>query len=345
MSDVGSIRPFRKDAERGVAPMFRLVERERDGLMSMETVEEVLGRREHGMSGVELHEFWEEVFATQVVTLDDLYPYRVRVAWRLTREIAYLYGWIETPGTLLEEATGFHPSPWSVATGPQGPLRDPILEAMLRDRGHVSLLPPDPPTKALTEGGDTKPSYAPSKDQRLDLYVRVLKQVADGRLNVGRTREGRYGLAGLLDHDVVRAAMPGPREIIEFEALLVRETLQVLVQETFHEAENHLRERYDLHEHEVRQVMAMARRLARSRVDLDDLEGARAMCILRMEQALHQAKEAGDHRGRIAGIEKLAKLHGVFRDDGDQDLDQMSAVIRDVSQDRRKTLKPGPDKG
>lgn len=332
MSSHGNIKPFTK--EPSPRSLFRLVERETTGLMSMESLEDVMARRHTGLKGNELRQFWYDAFATQTLTLDDLYPYRVRAAWRMMRELSYIFGWIDKPETSIDEATDAPPSPWLNPTGPFVPVGDPIIDALLHTHGHVALLPPSPPE------GVTEEEYDATADRPLEVYLRVFTQVAE-RLHISGTDEGRYGLAGLLDPQLVRVAMPGPREVIEFEALVVREALQSLVKDTYHGAEEMLRERYDLREHEVRQVMAMVRRLARSRIDVEDLEGARALCILRMESAIQQAQEAGDHRGQISGIEKLARLHGIDRGDADQDVDDMANEVSAIARERRKPLKTG----
>jgi hypothetical protein len=147
-------------------------------------------------------------------------------------------------------------------------------------------------------------------------------------------------VTGLLDPQTAREVWPSARELVEFEALLVTDALQQMVDTTANEAESHLRTRYDLQEHEVREIMGLAKRLAAHRVDLD---GARATCILQMQKAIAEAREAVDHRAVIAGIERMARLYGLDRaavEDGD--INDMAQSVKVVARERKK-LPPKTD--
>lgn len=271
-----------------------------------------------------LRDFWREVYRAADATLEDLYPHRLLAAWRICRMTARVMGWIEGTGVSLADAAHMTPCPWREDVSPFHPPDTVSLALVEASGGSLTLLPPADPARAVG-------------------YARWVTHVAR-LLDLARTQRGRYGLRGLLDPEDL-SAWPGEREVLEYEALVVREALRRVTTEGMDAAEDFLRDRFGLHEPEVRDVMAMTRRLAAERVDLDDVEGARATYLLSMEQAIDLARAAADHRAMITGLEKLAKIRGLFQEMADSDdLEEMVAGVRKVSKGGdavRKRLKGG----
>lgn len=277
-----------------------------------------------GMGGSALREFWREAYQAVDATLEDLYPHRLLAAWRICRSTARMMGWIEGTGTSLAEAARMAPCPWREPVAPFHAV-DPSALALVEEcGGALTLLPPADPSRH-------------ARHARWATHVARLLELA-------RTQRGRYGLRGLLDPEDL-SAWPSEREVLEYEALVVREALRLVTAQGMDSAEDMLRDRFNLHEPEVRDVMAMTRRLAVERVDLDDVEGSRATYLLAMESAIDSARASADHRAVIGGLEKLAKIRGLFKEAADaDDVDAMTDAVRKVSKggaEARKRIAQG----
>ena len=288
--------------------------------------------------------FWKDWFDGENLSLDELYPDRLRVAWRITRELAIARGVLTKKNQTLAEATRVHPVPWVAPFHFFGRLStDPIIDDICKER-KIALLPPDVP--AVHVNGQVDKSYDPEKDESLLDFIRLTEHVATRRLMIPRTREGRHGLAGLFDPRLARIAWPSAMEIMHYEQLLVEKTYGVMVKPGEdggdQQAGATLRVQGDLHQHEVLQVLAMARAHAALATGLDDPESFFIMEIAKLQELAHKQGAREDYRGAAQTRRDALRLlatRGV--DDGDEDYDRV--VEEQMTKEKKRLPKPVED--
>lgn len=282
-------------------------------------------------------EFWRRWFEGDGMSLADLYPHRLVVAWRLVREMSRLRGLIISDRDRLVDVTSVGNTPWTHEFHFFGKLSgDHVVDLICSER-KLPLMPPDVPGEK--RNGRVDPSYDPTQDEALVDYVHLLEHLAVRRLYMPRERSGRLGLAGLLDPDTVRVAMPHQNDLMRWEEILVEGTYARIVTQSDGEAEAKawLRTEFGLQSHEVRQVIAMARTFAREDTGIEDPKAWLAMQVAQMERLAQRMETREDFRGAVHARERMARL--VFRDDakhGDEDHGQIvqATVIEDESKKR-----------
>ena len=334
-------RPFGPPPSPDKARMFNLAPAEIDGyLPPLETVGERMARDPRGLSGERLRAFWDEVFSEDM-TLVEMYPFRIKVAWRIVREWAALIGIVHTPSESLREACSFSPSPWTsrkLVFGERTPP-DGRLVQLITDAGGLPFLPPAPP-----EAADGHADYTPMRDAKLKKWCELVEYIGATRLALGQTTEGRYGLAGLTDPNFARLAMPSPAEICAMEDLMVREALDILVARSRQVAAEKLREKYYLFDHEIHQIVAIAQARAAVHAQVDK-EAVRGLLMLRLEQILDDCHERLDARGALLTLREMGKVAGLDKvAEGEDDVDNMANTARLSSAGRKpkKGLPPAP---
>lgn len=291
-----------------------------------------------GFSGKRLRKFFEEWFADDR-SLADLYPYRIHVAWRIVREMAVLRG------VLLDPKDNLGTAPVDIWRRPFSfyarQSTDPVVNAILAEH-KLPLLPPFPQS---VENGETR-KYDVRHDAPLHAYVRLIDHIARSRLFVQHTTHGRYGIAGLLQPEIIRVAMPRANEILYYERELIRATLVQMDEHSGAEVEKWLAEKHDLQEREIVQVMRMARAHAVEMVDLDNERAAIAMAIRRMEHLERKMEDSLDFRGAVFARDKIMRLRLAQHGGKDETLEDMTRVVeahvREVKQ-RRPELPAGDD--
>lgn len=289
-------------------PLFRLVARP-----------EIPRRgRERVFDDREVREFWADEFGDAAFGLEELYPLRVKVLWRITRELAWRRGYLQSADVTLREATSrIKPDPWRLPV--------PSTATAPRETPPMSLL-------------------APADDERLRDYVRELDAAAR-KLHVSGTRVGQLGLRGLLDVSTVREALDGitPEILCEFEGVMVEDALHVIVEPGVGAASavRKLQEIHGVTQDEARQLVALARRVAPDYAP-PDRETDRALMILTLDSFLAQIREEAplDHRLRLQAIRLKAVIQGLWSKD-DSTLDsELSDVVERLSQDPPAPLPP-----
>lgn len=289
-------------------------------------------------------EFWDDWFEGQGKSLDDLFEHRLCVAWRIIRELAVARGVITAARTTLSEATRIHPSPW---TDPfhffARKSQDPIIDSICEER-KLPLIPPD--VLAVHPDGRVDEGYDVMKDESLADFIRLTEHVATRRLFIPRTKEGRLGCAGLFDPRTARISWPTPQEIMHFEEILIERIFgqMVKVDETGgdEEARSILRTKFDLHAHEIRQVLAMARAHALVATGMDDPETFFILEIARMKALAAKQSAREDYRGAAQTSRDMLRLiQG--RDGGNSTEDEDSIVEQEMSRARKKLPKPDED--
>lgn len=279
-----------------------------------------------------IKEFWDEWFTGENKSLSDLYPDRLRNTWRIVRTLAIGRGVVTKKNQTLVNATKVHPSPWiSPFHFYAHSSPDPIVNAICKQR-MLPLLPPDVPAVHLN--GRVDEGYDPEKDDALLDFLKLAEHVSSRVLFIPRTREGRMGLAGLFDPKLARLAWPTAQEIMDYEQILVSRAFGTMVATGpsggDHEAAAKLRAE-DFHEHEILQILAMARAHAAEATGLDDPETFFTMEIARMQALASKQAEREDYRGAAqTRRDALRLLTTRDKGDGDEDYDQIveAEVVR-----------------
>jgi len=339
MVDPRKVNPFDEGASQEGAPLFRLDPEdtpvESAGLA-------LYGPDTPGYRRTDLSTFWRDWFDTDGMTLDSTYRWRLPVAWRVLRVQAALRGILTEPRQLLRDVTNNTPSPWFEPFHFYGAMGSDQMVNSICTEQQLPLLPPDIPAG---HRGDAIQTYNPDDDRALDAYVRMTEHITR-RLGIARTREGRNGLAGLTNPRLIRAAMPHPIAIMEFEAGLVERTLETLIELGESEARAELRQEYDLTAPEVQSVTAMCRRFARDASGIDDYMDLLAMDAMRLDRIAQKQQKQEDYRGAVQTIRDKARLVLQARQGtktGDDD-DFGSIVDAEVAREQKK-LPRKPDLG
>lgn len=343
MTDPFKVNPFEEGASQEGAPHFRL---DPDDAPVESAGLSLYGPDTPGYRRTDLATFWHDWFDTDGMTLESTYQWRLPVAWRVLRVQAALRGVLAEPRQMLRDVTNNTPSPWFEPFHLYGAMGSDRTINTICTAQQLPLLPPDIP--AGHREGTAIQTYNPDDDRALDAYVRMIEHITR-RLGIARTREGRNGLAGLTNPRVIRAAMPHPIAIMEFEAALVEKTVETLIE--FGESgptgvRAELRREYDLTTPEVQSVLAMCRRYARDASGIDDYMDLLAMDAMRLDWISQKQQSQEDYRGAVQTIRDKARLVLQARQGSStgEDDDFGSIVDAEVAREQKK-IAPKPDPG
>lgn len=263
------------------------------------------------------------------LSLAETLPFRVRVAWRIVREIARLKNLISIDELLID--TQVEGDPW--ATPVRGPrpasrawarrLDATLLRALeisvkggLKHEG-VPLLPPSVPQHWRSADGLVRDDYDPGRDADLRDFISAAGLIAGqycmADFETERGAEGELGLEGMLDVDTARMCWPSRAQIMAFEEVVVGEARQFLATQGLTKSREHLVAAHGLCPREVDSIIKVA---ASTAVELTDFspEEQRALMILRIDDYITRAKDelnlTGEHRGHklMILVQGLAKL-------------------------------------
>lgn len=337
--DTGSIFPFREDEPRGRG-FFEIPA----DVPPKPCVSGVVGPDTPGYRRQKsIRAFYQEWFEGENMSLDDLYSSRLRAAWRITRELANLRGVLTGKKQTLADATKLLPSAWITHFHLYANVTQDLFVHDLVTGRALPLLPPDVP--CLHEDGHVDEGYDVEKDEVLEDYIRLTEYTATQRLSMPRTLIGRQGMAGLFDPKIARVAWPSAMEIQGFEQELVEKIYGILVRTDEGggdaEAVAQLRYTYELHPHEIQQVMAMARAWSSQATGLDDPETYFMMEVARMRELAQRQAGHGDFRGSAQTRRDILRLLGTRGTaSGEEDFD---GIVEQENARVRKKLPP-PEK-
>lgn len=277
--------------------------------------------------------------------------YRVRVAWRVVREIARLTGKIH-PDEPLAEATGLQP-PESPAELPGGTAVDSwtapdpwlVIEPVASWRrtpggyNRVSKVLDEIWAAKVNIGlGPTPQDLANDPDDiRALAYTEVLKVVADSlRVYAGSTldrHQGRKGLEGMMEPETIRGAFPNRIEIMLWEEMLIQETMTLLIRYGTNHTWSKLTKVYGLLEHEVDGLVKMARALARRRTE-GDLEEDRSLMLMRLDEYIRRCRRSFDMRLELMALKQIAIVSGLVKIAPEDAASDFVDIVRKVSEER-----------
>lgn len=309
-------------------------------------------------------------FLEQTKTLNDLLPYRIRVAWRFVREFGRIKGLFSHDEPLIEALAPRQdcPDPWTIPVlyePPDNPLlifggsqiRE-ILTTVEKAQGFgaeylynrydfeqdkwvphpgLAMLPPPVPMRWWDTDCETKEDYTVEQDVLLQQYVQAVSLVTE-RLYVeqGSTEDmdqGRYGLVGLLEPELIRMAFPTRLQILAWEELLTEQTLTLVIDKGHHRARQSLKHQYGLHDREVSLLLKLSVKLSQSIVS-NDTEESRSIMVVRLEEYIRRSRESLDVRAELGGLKQLALVQGLTNDQTENVWNGMVDAVRRISDER-----------
>jgi hypothetical protein len=272
-------------------------------------------------------EFFALIFKESTATLEDFHPARVRVFFRLARELA------RHLGALGDEQPLSDLSAWTKPLRPKQALgRYEATSRALRAGPDLAILPPPAPTSDLD-------GYDPASDRALVHYCQALEILArDLRIDEGTDDEpylGRYGLRGLTDPELVRLACPSPEEILEWESQLVLDTFTVYLGRGTNGAYTWLKNEHGLTTREALPLIRAASAEALKRHE-GDIEEKRAAMALRLEDFGRRARRAMNLPAELGSMKLQALVGGFARVEPENMLSELVDVVKHVNADAKR---------
>lgn len=305
--------------------------------------------------------FFRRAFERPTITLDDLLPARCLCAWRITREMARIRGFVATDESLSEMENSRWTVPveageWNCGKGWHPDyydrrIRDRMIEFSRPSPGYMivdpktghevpglALTPPPIPLAYIDH--DTKEpfeGYDPLFDRLLSQWIEVISMVAKSvGVGAGCDAMGHlesHALDTLLDRYNTRNSWPSPLQIVSYELILVEETLDMLVNRSARGLQKELNQKYGLARYEIEQLTRMARGVARSSIE-GDIEEDRALMALRLDDFVNRAKQSMDLRAELAGLKTLAVILGLSRVEPHDTMKDIIGIIAEGAEQR-----------
>jgi len=310
-----------------------------------------------------------QAFLEGTFNLEELLPYRIRVCWRLVREIGRIRGLVRSDESLLDSAltqgTPSNPNPWaipdsfaadrSIKPGPSPATLDALLRAdhiplqwqswhydpdeeAYRPRLGLAVLPPPVPRPLLNSLGEPSERYDPREDEALHLYIELLEHLASSLYIASGSVEdrtlGRLGLLGLLDARHIRETFPSEVQLLAWEEVLIEETLTRIIEHGTPKAREGMWKKHGLQPHELDSLVRIAKARASIRY-ASDVEEERQLMVLRLEDFVRRSKESFDLRNELAALKQMAVVMGLSRVEADDTMHDFIEVVRKVSDERQ----------
>ena len=319
---------------------------------------------------------FSRAFLVESQSLADLLPQRVRVAWRLTRELGRLKGLVHPDEPLSSALIGDakNADPWQIPEAWHEPaakearmdLWPEVIDAFRASEGldddfqvHLwvaidqykpesgaewrkyagfGLIPPPVPPVWRDQTGEIARNYVPKDDPNLNLFLSVVSDLAE-RLQVPQGSrldpdQGRLGLQGLLDPALIRLCWPTRTQIMTWEAMLIEETLDLVVKSSVSEAKKVLKDKYGLSQREIFGLLRMASSLAQEQTAGDREEG-RAIMVLRLEEYIRRSKDALDLKAEMHGLKQLSIVLGLSDPQHNDPMLEFLSAVREVGAERK----------
>lgn len=293
-----------------------------------------------------------EAFNELDLSLDDTTPHRIKVAYRICREIATLTRAVG-PDDLLTEA--LDPDPHAPNTNSYtddqwltlrelplhlrrfGPVKQSLRELLTRTNS-VSILPPLLPVEFRDNDGEPIATYDGTADQdpRLHAYCLLARTIYQD-LGIVRGSQrwpeyGELGWLGLNDPRTIRQAFPTAAEIASFERVVVQETIAKIVEKGTRDTMKWLEFEFGLTAEEQSAFLRMARNQAMKLVP-SDVDADQKFMVLRLEDLARRAREDFHYRDELMVLKQLAVVQGITRmESGDLDT-QITTIIREFAKD------------
>ncbi len=245
-----------------------------------------LGQPERWLTEAESIRLWARVYGEGLLAPDEMRQYRVIVAWRLTRALAYRQGRLKRKERLAEIFDT--EDSWSVpmaaltstvsteATKP--PDQWSFSQLMSRDGG-LALVP-------VTKSGAHRVRFS-------SMVTKLAESMWIERGSTTEPRLGEYGLYGLTHPDTIVKFWPSKQSLVAWEEELLQVLQRLIIDQPRPNVTNYLQDNLDLTMAEARGLFLMATALIKETYSLD-ADTDRAIIRARQEKAYHNAVENGD---------------------------------------------------
>lgn len=286
-----------------------------------------------------------DAFREYNFSLDELTPHRIKIAWRIVREIGRLCGALH-PDELLEEALetdGRNPHDidqwYQQRKFPTKGVfyRDTQLQQLMTLDPYTGLLPPHLPMEwrqLNSEEGVPNNAYDyfnVEHDPALHKYTLLVRSLyLTMGMEQGSERWPEYGTQGFMgldSPDTIRMAFPTKAELMAFERVIVQRVLEESIKSGTSNAIQWIKNELGLTDAEAIALHRMARVYAGKMVGNNADEDLRIM-VLKLENIAARARDALDLRTELLTLKQLAIVQGITRiENGDIDT-EIATFIR-----------------
>lgn len=304
-------------------------------------------------------------FEVERLTIEETLPYRIRVAYRITRELARLKGMIAEDETLAHatQPDVGNRDPWTIprpAISQRGspgqnmiaskafkmlvnaekldvsdqPTTFPLNEQeepQVLGAGGLALLPPDIPWRWREQDHSVLAVYDEERDVMLKRWVGVVEEIARYLgIEAGSKEDpdqGRLGLIGLVNKVTTRALWPNRLQIVFWEEELIYQTLNKLITKGSEATRKWLADYHGFTRYETTSLVRMAVNLSRGQAEAD-VEELRALMVLRLEDYIRRAKDSCELRAELMGLKQLSIVQGLGKVDPEDAMTAFSAIVR-----------------
>lgn len=302
--------------------------------------------------------FFSEAFQEEQITVRDAHPYRIIVAWRITRELlSFVVGRQQAFSDMLSVITSNRDGCddlWQamprgrVEHIPSGLRRftqySNAVLSLIDDPDHPPIgLSPPPLAPQFIEEGICSDQYIAEEDYQLQRWHRVILLVLS---NLGIGAEvpqnpalGDLGTRGLHDPAWARILWPMRSEIIAFDELIIEETAENITKSSYAKSIRNLRARYGLTQEEASHTARLAMAWLDSSLG-QTMEERRTLVAARLQDIADRSRELQDSRTEMQAIRAMAGVLGVTRARPKDDVSDFIDAMHQISSERAKEL-PG----
>lgn len=268
-----------------------------------------------------------EAFNELNLTLEDTTPHRIKVAYRIVRELARI-----TKAVAQDELLGeaLYPDPHArdyAACSEDGWLARRTLPPYLRRFGPIR--------QELKEllAKDNTIALLPCQ-RSLEAYCMIAQTIFDDMGIIrGSSRwpeYGELGWLGLNDPATIRQTFPSSAELTAFETIVTHEVIEKIVAGGTRETARWLDMEFGFTDDEQNCFIRMARSLAMKIVPTD-IDADQKMMILRLEDLARRARENFRYRDELMVLKQLAAVQGITRMESSDTDSQITTIIREFS--------------
>lgn len=316
------------------------------------------GDSKEGVSPAERYRKAREVvrrrFQIQHFLETDTLPFRIRVAYRIVRELARIKGLVEDDETLGEglQSSLQCKDPWEIPTSvrypPSGSAAhnsaaavtmeildgsERLSERFRNPKGTGGLALEPPPALGPED------TYDPLEDVLLKRWCMALEEIGRYlRLEEGSEKcpeLGALGFVDLVDPRTARRLWPSRLQILAWEEILLEQLSRLLIDHSPRRARRIMKERHGLTPWELAPLTKQAITAIRRDAELD-VEERRALMTARLEAYCARARSALDLRAELAAIKQLSIIHGLGKTEPEDAISAFAGIVK--AMDAQDTL-------
>ena len=317
---------------------------------------------------------FKKAFAEQELTYNDLLPWRIKVCYRIVREMGRVRGLVCDNESLDYglKPRPHNPDPWVIPEKYNRPkdrrpitagVVDSILAAeelphdwrirrrdfsddTIKEYVGVALFPPAIPDRFLTPEGTIRYEYDPYQDRLLSAYLTIFVKTSDLlSVEVGSKSDpdlGRYGLTGILDAETIRAVFPTKIQILTWEHVLIDQVLDMLIEGSQRWVRRRLFEMYGFFDREIDSLIQLAQARAMQQ-HCGDKDQNRAIMVMKIQDFIRRSKDGLNFKAEMDGLKQLSIVMGLTAEQEDTILGDLVDLMKRVNEERmvqRRSLDP-----